>query len=110
MVEQEHDTKPFFASIRRFHFSSIKEILKKFPIGDSLLNDLGILQPDKSSTYDVSTVLWLEKKFSQLELDTSESLEQSFVISFCLHQKFSPSLLLTMHGIQVSNHIELQRK
>ena len=52
-VEQEYDTKSFFTSVRKFYLSSIKKMLKKFPFGDSLLNDLGILQPDKASTYDL---------------------------------------------------------
>ncbi len=55
VVEQEHDTKSFFASIRRFYLSSIKKMLKKFPFGDSLLNDLGILQPNKASTYEANS-------------------------------------------------------
>ncbi len=86
VVEQEHDTKSFFASIRRFYLSSIKKMQKKFPFGDSLLNDLGILQPNKASTYEANTVLRLAKKFPQLELDTPERLDQ-------LKEEFSDFLL-----------------
>lgn len=86
VVEQEHDTKPFFASIRRFYLSSIKKMLKKFPFGDSLLNDLGILQPDKVFTYQTNTVLRLAKKFPQLELATPTCLDH-------LKEEFSDFLL-----------------
>ena len=33
LVEQEHDKKSFFASIRKFYLPSIKKMLKKFPFG-----------------------------------------------------------------------------
>lgn len=86
VVEEEHDTKSFFASIRRFYLSSIQKMLKKFPFGDSLLNDLGILQPNKASTYQVNTVIRLAKKFPQLELATPECLDH-------LKEEFSDFLL-----------------
>lgn len=85
-VEEEHDIKPFFFSIRNFYLSSIKKMLKKFPFGDTLLSDLGILQPEKASSYEVSTVLRLAKKFPQLDLSTSEQLSH-------LREEFSDFLL-----------------
>ena len=85
-VEQEHDTKPFFDSIRRFYISSMKKMLKKLPFGDSLLSDLGILQPNKVSTYEVNTVLRLAKKFPQLELAAPECLDN-------LKEEFSDFIL-----------------
>ena len=86
VVEQEHDTKFFFASIRKFYLSSIKKMLKKFPFGDPLLKDLGILQPHKASTYEARTVLRLAKKFPQLELSTPECLDR-------LREEFTDFLL-----------------
>ena len=73
-VEQEHDTKPFFKSVRQFYCASIKKMLKKFPFGDSLMKDLGVLQPNKVSTYVVDIVLKLAKRFPQLKLDNEEKL------------------------------------
>ena len=46
-VENEHDTKPFFSAVRKFYLATIKKMLKKFPFGDSLLKDLGVVQPEK---------------------------------------------------------------
>ena len=85
-LAQEHDTKPLFTSIRKFYLSSIKKMFKKFPFGDTLLNDLGILQPQKTSSYQVSTVLRLAKKFPQIGLSTPECLNH-------LKEEFSDFLL-----------------
>ena len=74
-VETEHDTKPFYVAVRKFYLATIKKMLKKFPFGDSILKDLGILQPEKTTSYDVSTVVSLAKRFPQLDLNTSESLD-----------------------------------
>jgi hypothetical protein len=74
-LEDEHDTKPFFSAVREFYLATIQKMLKKFPFGDSLLRDLGVLQPYKTSSYEVSTVLRLAKRFPQLGLTSSESLE-----------------------------------
>lgn len=73
-IEEEHDTKPFFSAIRKFYIATIHKMLKKFPFGDSLLHDLGILQPEKTSAYPATSVLQLAKKFPQLGLSTSQSL------------------------------------
>lgn len=53
-IADEHDTKPFFTAIRNFY---IAKMLLKFPFSDSLLKDLGILQPEKTASYSVETVL-----------------------------------------------------
>ena len=41
------------------------KMLKKFPfiINDTLLKDVGVLQPDKTVTYEVSTITRLAKRF-----------------------------------------------
>ena len=74
-VEEEYDTKSFFCSVRKFYLATIKKMLKKFPFGDSLLKDLGILQPEKTSSYSASTVLKLAKNFPQLQPADSKSLD-----------------------------------
>ena len=51
-------------------------MLKKFPFEDSLLKDLGILQPNKASSYPVNTVLNLAIRFPQLNLADPESLDK----------------------------------
>jgi hypothetical protein len=65
-------------------------------IGDTFLQDLGVLQPNK--TYDVSTVLKLTRRFPQLGL--AENIDQIKEIFFCLqltlsHQVLTESLSLT---------------
>ena len=61
-IESEHDTKPFFLAVKKLYLATIK-MLKKFPVGDTLIKDLGILQPEKTSSYAVNTVLGLAKGF-----------------------------------------------
>ena len=51
---------------------------QKFPFGDTLLKDLGILQPQKAASYPVSTVVRLAKRFPQLGLADSASLSEEF--------------------------------
>ena len=74
-LEQEHDTKPFFSAVRNFYIASLKKMLKKFPFDDTLLKDLGILQPNKTATYEVSTVVKLAKRFPQLGLASSDAID-----------------------------------
>ena len=74
-LETEHDPKPFFAAVRNFYVATHKKMLLKFPFGDSLLKDLGVLQPEKTSSYPVATVLNLAKRFRHLDIADPESLE-----------------------------------
>ena len=74
-LKQEHDTKPFFSVVSNFYIASLKKMLKKFPFDDTLLNDLGILQPNKTATYEVSTVVKLAKRFPQLGLASSDAID-----------------------------------
>ena len=76
VYEQEEDPKPFFLAVHKFYLATIKKMLKKFPFGDSILKDLGVLQPDKVSSYSVSTVVGLAKRFPQIGLLASDSLDQ----------------------------------
>ena len=68
--------KSFFIAVRSFYVNSIKKMLQKFPFGDTLLKDLGILQPQKAASYPVSTVVRLAKRFPQLGLADSASLDE----------------------------------
>ena len=55
-----------------FLLSYSSEIL--FPFGDTILQDLGIVQPTKTKSYTVSTIKRLAKRFPQIELDSPDSL------------------------------------
>ena len=54
----------------------IAKMLKKFPFGDSLLKDLGILQPSQASLYIVETIINLAKCFPQIRLSDAASLDR----------------------------------
>jgi hypothetical protein len=73
-LEEEHDASPFFTTVRAFYIKSIEKMLKKFPFNDSMLNDLGILQPDKVHQFKSDTVVKLAKRFPQLGLDNPQSI------------------------------------
>ena len=45
-------------------------MLKKFPFGDSLMKDLGVLQPNKVTTYAEDVLL----KLPQLDLDEEDTI------------------------------------
>ena len=83
---EEEDISPFFQSVRSFYVQSIQKMLKKFPFGDSLMKDLGILQPDRVNSYTVETVVKLGKRFPQLRLDDPQSVD-------CLREEFMDFLL-----------------
>ena len=75
-LEEEYDTAPFFNAVMKFYIATITKMIKKFPFGDTLLQDLGILVPDKVATYSVDTVVRLARRFPQLELCDPTSLDQ----------------------------------
>ena len=76
------------------HFCALKlstqlvfrKFFEKFPFGDTILQDLGIVQPTKTNSYTVSTIKWLAKRFPQIELDSLDSLH-------LLAQEFTDFLL-----------------
>ena len=74
-VEEEHDITPFFDAVKKFYIATLKKMIKKFPFGDTLLQDLGVLVPDKVSTYSVETITRLAKRFPQLGLSDPSSLD-----------------------------------
>ena len=67
-------------------------MIKKFPFGDTLLQDLGVLVLDKVTTYPVEAIIRLAKRFPQLELSDSTSLDQlkDEFLDFTLPQIFLP--------------------
>ena len=62
-LQEEYDLKPFFTAVRGFYIATLKKMLKKFPFGDSLLKDLSVLQPDKTSTFSDNVLVNLAKRF-----------------------------------------------
>lgn len=74
-IEEEYDPKPLFKAVRDFYVASLKKMLKKFPFGDSILRDLDIINPDKFCSYSFSTVEGLAKRFPQLGLADSRTLD-----------------------------------
>ena len=73
-MEEDFNIKPFFKAVRDFYIASLKKMLKKFPFGDSILKDLGIINPNDACIYTFSTVESLAKRFPQLGLDDSASI------------------------------------
>ena len=73
-MEEDFNIKPFFKAVLDFYIASLKKMLKKFPFGDSILKDLGIINPNDACTYTFSTVESLAKRFPQLGLDDSASI------------------------------------
>ena len=61
-------------------------MFKKFPFSNTILKDLGIVQPAKTKSYTVSTIKRLAKRFPQIELDSPDSLH-------LLAQEFTDVLL-----------------
>ncbi len=55
-MEEEFDTKPFYQAVRDFYAASLNKMLKKFSFGDTILKDLGIINPDIVCTYSFTTI------------------------------------------------------
>ena len=77
-------------------------MLSKFPFGDTLMKNLAILHPDKTSSFPSSTVVTLAKRFPQLGLSDSESIR-------CLQKEFmdftlSPADLPSWHTYNAVDH------
>ena len=75
-LEAEHDLKPFFSAIRRFYLATINKMHQKFPFVYSILKDLGILQPEKTTSYSFDQVQRLAERFPKLGLANEDSLDQ----------------------------------
>jgi hypothetical protein len=72
-LESTHDTAPFFEAVRGFYVSSTKKMLNKLPFGDTLMKELSVLQPENTSSFPISKIISLAKRFPQLELGLCES-------------------------------------
>ncbi len=84
-MEEEFDTKPFYQAVNDFYVASLNKMLKKFPFRDTILKDLGIINPDMFCTYNFTTIQTLAKRFPQLELADSASIDalrSEFKISY----------------------------
>ena len=79
-LEEEQDVSQFFGAVRKFYTATLKKRLKKFPFDDTLLKDLGVLQPEKTSN-EVETIISLVERFPQLDLSDPKSLD-------CLREEF----------------------
>lgn len=74
-MEEDSDPKPFYTAVRNFYVATLK-MLKKFPFGDSILNDLGVINPEQVCANSVDIVKSLATRFPQLELADAEALDQ----------------------------------
>ena len=68
-------------------------MLKKIPLGDSIFQDLGIINPDQVCSYDFTTIKRLAKRFPQLNLNDSQSID-TLRVEF-MDFKLSPAELPT---------------
>ena len=55
-LEEEYDMKPFFDAVRGFMSAISKRCFRSFHL-ETLLKDLGVLEPDKTASYPVSTII-----------------------------------------------------
>ena len=90
------------------YVASLNKMLKKFPFGDSILKDLGIVNPDQVCSYAFSTAEGLAKRFPQLGLADSESI--NILRDELMDLKLSPQntlLLILTNQLQVITNLEL---
>ena len=94
-LEEERELKPFFSAVRKFYvYASVSKMLKKLPFGDSILKDLGILQPQATASYSIDMITSLAKRFPQIKLadaDSLDNLREEF-LDFCLSLADLPPL------------------
>ena len=62
-LEEERDTQTIFLCVKAFYSTTLQKFLKKFPFGDTILQDFGIVQPTKTKCYTVSIIKRLAKMF-----------------------------------------------
>ena len=63
-------------------------MIQKFPFGDSLLQDLEVLQLKKLNSSSIDTIIGLAKRFPQLKLSNASSLDK--LREECLDYILSP--------------------
>ena len=91
-MEEEIDPKPFYKAVHSFYAATLKKMLKKFPFGESMLKDLGIINPDNVCNYSFSTIESIASRFPQLGLaETLDNLREEFM-DFTLSPEDHPSV------------------
>ena len=75
VLQEEFDLKPFYEAVQSFYVASLKKMLIKFPFEDSILKDLGIINPDQVCSYSHDTVV-RAKRFPQLGLSDPSSIDK----------------------------------
>ena len=53
-LETEYDLKPFFSAVRSLYGNSTTKML---PFGDTILQNLAVLQPNKASSESLDTII-----------------------------------------------------
>lgn len=75
-LEEEQDVRPLYCAVRKFYVATVIKMLKKFPFGDTILKDLGIIDPLQVRSYSFNTFKSIAQRFRQLHLDDSASLDK----------------------------------
>lgn len=63
-------------AVRSFYVNSTKKMLNRFPFNDTLMKDLSMLQPGKTSSFSVGKVLALARCFPQIGLTDAAALDK----------------------------------
>ena len=93
-MEEEFDTKLFYQAVHDFYVASLNKMLKKIQFGYTILNDLGIINPDMFCTYNFTTIQTLVKHFPQLELADSASIDEFIDFILISSQLWNSHLLI----------------
>ena len=75
-LEEYADPKPLNSDIRQFYVATIKKMHKNFPFNDSLLKKLEMIIPEATCSNLISAVIDLSKRFLQIGLTDSTSLDK----------------------------------
>ena len=108
-LQERYDLRPFFTAACGFYIVTLKKMLQKFPFGDSLLNDLSVLQPDKTSTFSGAILVNLAKRFPQLGLADANSLDclKEEFLDFCLSPSDLPTIQKYKAADKTKNVLEI---
>ena len=87
-LEEEQDIAPFYRTVRSFYIATLTKMLKKFSFGDSILKDLGIINPHQVTAYSFSTIKSLARHFKQFD-----KLREEFM-DFTLSPEYLPDTSL----------------
>ena len=53
---EELEAKPLYKAVRSFYIATLQKMIKKFPFSDSILKDLGIINPEQVCSYSFRTI------------------------------------------------------